>query len=491
MRRRAQVFPSFIFPLGRLTSVQMALINIQDTRIKALNQKGDRAGNYVLYWMQQSQRAEFNHALEFAVQQANQRNVPLLVCFGLMDNYPEANVRHYRFMLEGLQETQQALERRGIKFVLQLGQPAEVALGFSKDAALVVCDRGYLRHQKLWRTTLAHQAECHVVQVEADVVVPVESVTDKAEFAARTIRPKIQRLLKDYLVDLQPTRLKRTDLQLAIVGMDLSDIETLLNNMKLDHTVPAVSCFFVGGTSHARKKLHRFFDADFGPYSETRNQPQTDHVSHMSMHLHFGQISPVQIALAARECAGHAESKKSFLEELIVRRELAQNFTEFTANYDQYASLPRWARQTLDHHRPDRRAPLYSRVELESARTHDPYWNASMLEMKYTGYMHNSMRMYWGKKILEWSRTPEEGFQIALELNNRYFLDGRDPNGYANVAWIFGLHDRPWKERPIFGKVRYMNAAGLERKCDIQGYVEKVKKLVSKAKANGIGFGGD
>ncbi|MBA4149908.1 MAG: deoxyribodipyrimidine photo-lyase [Verrucomicrobia bacterium] len=469
----------------------MGSVIVQDSRIKPLNQKSDRNGKYVLYWMQQSQRAEFNHALEFAIQQANQRDLPLLVCFALMDDYPEANVRHYRFMLEGLRETQQTLEQRGIKFMLQRGHPAKVPLQLSKDAALVVCDRGYLRHQKIWRAALANQADCHVVQVEADVVVPVEEVTDKAEFAARTIRPKIHRLLKNYLINLSPVRLKRTSLDLHGTSVDLGNIDTLLGTMKLDRTVPAVSCFFPGGTFQARKKLRQFLQRDFGPYAKTRNQPQTNHVSHISMHLHFGQISPLQIALAARECASHAESKKSFLEELIVRRELAQNFTEFTPNYDQYVSLPRWARQTLDDHRGDKRTSFYSREELDSAKTHDPYWNASMLEMKYTGYMHNAMRMYWGKKILEWTRTPEEGFQIALELNNRYFLDGRDPNGYANVAWIFGLHDRPWKERPIFGKVRYMNAAGLERKCDIHGYVQKVEKLVSKARANGIRFPGD
>ncbi|MFN7138199.1 MAG: deoxyribodipyrimidine photo-lyase [Limisphaerales bacterium] len=483
------VFDSEI-PTTMVRSIRMRSEMIQDSRIKPLNQKPERPGKYILYWMQQSQRAEFNHALEFALQQANQRDLPLLVCFGLMDDYPEANVRQYRFMLEGLRETAQSLQKRWIKFVLSHGHPREIATRLADKAAIVVCDCGYLRHQKKWRQQLAASVACHVVQVESDVVVPVEEASDKQEFAARTIRPKIQTRLKDYLVELTPTR-PRKAFDFALDGLELSDLDGVMHRLKLDQSVPAVSHFFKGGSSEARKKLHRLLLHAFDQYAFCRNQPQTDHVSHLSMHLHFGQISPIEVALAVKNSEGNAESKKSFLEELIVRRELAQNFTEFANNYDTFEVLPRWAKQTLAEHRTDNRPILYTREELEAANTHDSDWNAAMLEMKYTGYMHNAMRMYWGKKILEWTRTPEEAFQTTLELNNRYFLDGRDPNAYANVAWVFGLHDRPWGERPIFGKVRYMNAAGLERKCDIKAYVQKVAKLVTEAKENGIRFVND
>ena len=170
--------------------------------------------------------------------------------------------------------------------------------------------------------------------------------------------------------------------------------------------------------------------------------------------------------------------RRAYLEELIVRRELAANFVEFESRYDDYACLPGWARATLDAHRADRRPHIYTREQLESARTHDRYWNAAMREMRDTGFMHNYMRMYWAKKILEWSSDPAAAFRTVLHLNNKYFLDGRDANSYANVAWVFGLHDRPWPERPVFGKVRYMNAKGLERKFDMAAYLRAVDALI-------------
>jgi deoxyribodipyrimidine photo-lyase len=198
----------------------------------------------------------------------------------------------------------------------------------------------------------------------------------------------------------------------------------------------------------------------------------------MSPYLHFGQVSPVYLAVEARRRLAVApRDVETLLEELIVRRELAVNFVEYTPDYDSFESLPQWARAALERHRDDRRPHVYTTGELASARTHDPYWNAAMREMVHTGFMHNYMRMYWGKKILEWSRTPAAAYRTTLELNNRYFLDGRDPNSYTGVAWIYGVHDRAWQERPIFGKIRYMAASGLRRKCDIEGYVAKVRKM--------------
>jgi deoxyribodipyrimidine photo-lyase len=202
-------------------------------------------------------------------------------------------------------------------------------------------------------------------------------------------------------------------------------------------------------------------------------------------------VSPVQVALAARESKAADNQRESFLEELIVRRELAQNFAEYSPHYDSFECVPEWARKTLDKHRSDERHHQYTQGQLERARTHDPYWNAAMREMRYTGYMHNAMRMYWGKKILEWSSTPEHAHRTTLALNNRYFLDGRDANSYANIGWLFGLHDRPWGEREIFGTVRYMSSGGLERKADMEAYLEKVDRLVAEARAAGVRFEGD
>jgi len=451
---------------------------IQSTRIKNLNNAGISEGDYVLYWMQQSQRAAYNQALEFAVQQANKQDRMLLVAFGLTDDYPEANLRHYTFMLEGLRETAATLTSRGIKMVLRRGHPPEVALSLSRQSSMIICDRGYLRHQRAWRREVAKQAPCPVVQVESDVVVPVEVVSDKAEYAARTIRPKIHRHLESYLVGLKQTIVKHQSLGLKVKGIGFDDTEGLLRKLSLDRSVAPVSNMFKGGTSQALKHFDGFIRYRLKFYDQHSNQPQTNDISHMSPYLHFGQISALQLALKlSRAPDSLGAAKDAFIEQLVVRRELAMNFAFYTSNYDAYACIPGWAQKSLADHRQDKREYIYSPRQLEHAETHDPYWNASMLEMKHTGFMHNYMRMYWGKKILEWSSTPQKAFRTTLALNNKYFLDGRDPNSYTGVAWIYGVHDRAWTERPIFGKTRYMAASGLERKCDITAYVKKVGDL--------------
>jgi len=455
---------------------------IQKTRIQLLNDADVAEGLYVLYWMQQSQRAEYNHALEYAIHQANRLGQGVLVAFGLTDAYPEANLRHYTFMLEGLQETRRTLARRGIKMVVQKGTPAEVAASLGRKASLIVCDCGYLRHQKAWRDQVARQADCQVVQVESDVIVPVRVVSDKAEYAARTIRPKIHKHLANYLNEFKPASVKKSSLNLDIQGMDLEDVDAVLHKLKIDRGVPAVTRFFSGGTTQARQVFKGFVHQRLARYVDNRNQPQTDDISHMSPYLHFGQISPLYLALQIQQTDSRLQAaKEAFLEEMIVRRELAMNFANYTPSFDSYQCLPNWARRTLAEHAKDPREYAYTRRQLENAQTHDEYWNAAMREMRFTGFMHNYMRMYWGKKILEWSKTPELAFRTTLAINNKYFLDGRDPNSYTGVAWVFGVHDRAWFERPIFGKIRYMAASGLERKCDIRGYVNKVDALVKRA----------
>ena len=457
--------------------------SVEPSRIQVLNQKNFCKGDYVLYWMQQSQRAEENHALTYAVELANHLDQPVLVIFGLTDAYPEANLRHYTFMLEGLQETRAVLADRGIPLVVQKGNPPEVALGAGRRASVIVCDRGRLRHQKAWRRSLAEKAECRVVQVESDVVVPIETVSGKAEYAARTIRPKIHKHLDAYLKSFRELPVAKPAKGIEIRGLDLSNLDALLIGLKIDRSIGAVSRFLKGGTSQARQRFEDFLKARIVDYDRHHNQPQTDDVSHMSPYLHFGQISPVYLARQIKKLdpkTAPMESRDAYLEELIVRRELAINFVNYTPDYDAYSCLPAWASQTLAEHSKDKRDHLYSVEQLDSAQTHDEYWNAAMLEMKHTGFMHNYMRMYWAKKILEWSRTPREAYETTLALNNKYFLDGRDPNSFAGVAWTYGVHDRAWPRRPIFGKIRYMAASGLERKCDIGAYVRKVRDRISE-----------
>ncbi|MFO8083347.1 MAG: deoxyribodipyrimidine photo-lyase [Desulfobacterales bacterium] len=450
-----------------------------DERLKPLNRKEIRKQRFVLYWMQQSQRAEFNHALEFAVSQANDLKLPLLVIFGLSPNYPEANIRHYNFMLQGLAETQQYLERRGIKMIVRKGHPPEVVLEQSHLAAMIICDRGYLKHQKLWREQVASKAPCLLLQVESDVIIPVGWATRKAEYAARTIRPKIKKNLDRFLEPVSQISLKVDSLAIQIDQIDVSSIETVVSDLDINKEVSVVTSLFRGGTMQAKKRFEKFIDKNLEHYDKHSNQPQTDDISHMSLYLHFGQISPLYLALEVMKSDAPKDAKDAFMEQLAVRRELAINFVEYTPGYDQFDCVPEWARKTLREHRNDPRTYNYTVSQMECAQTHDEYWNASMLEMKYTGFMHNYMRMYWGKKILEWSKTPEDAFKTVLYLNNKYFIDGRDPNSYTSVAWLFGLHDRPFKERNIFGKVRYMAASGLERKCDIKAYVKKVKNRIA------------
>lgn len=452
---------------------------IQDARLRRLNDSPLRSdGKYVLYWMQASQRTRYNHALEYAIREANALKLPVVVGFGLMDDYPEANARHYLFMLQGLCDVEAALERRGIRFVVRHGSPPAVAIGLAKHAALVVCDRGYTRHQKAWRDKVADDVACRVVEVESDVVVPVEEASDKQEYAARTIRPKLHKRWPTYLVALSETKPKHSSSKLRVAGdIDVSSPEKALAKLKLDRSVKP-SDHFVGGQVEAGQRLKRFLAANLNGYDEGRNEPAAGHTTTLSGYLHFGQISPLEIALAVRDTKAPKADREALIEELCVRRELAINYVQYCPKYDSYDGLPEWARKTLSEHRRDKRYHVYSRRQLEAADTHDPYWNAAQTEMNKTGYMHNYMRMYWGKRVLEWGRSPEEAYETLIHLNNKLFLCGRDPNAWANVGWIFGLHDRPWgPERPIFGKVRYMNAAGLERKFDMGAYVEKVGAL--------------
>lgn len=456
----------------------MATTVIADEQIKLLNAHPPRAGHYVLYWMQQSQRAEDNHALEFAIQQANRQQLPLVVIFGLLAGHPVANARHFTFMLEGLQETQAALAERGIKLSVQMGNPVPRIVQAAQAASMLVCDRGYLRRQRRWREQVAQAVACQVYQVESDLIVPVEIASNKREWAARTFRPRHQKQCERFLSLLQRTALDRSSLDVELAGIELTDIPALVSQLAIDQSVAPVSHMFRGGAVAGKRQLQRFLTTALPNYQTDRTQPDRGSVSHVSPYLHFGQLSPRYVALQLRDYATQApEEVTSYLDELLIRRELAHNFVYYTPDYDRYNALPDWAQKTLAEHRADRRPHRYTQVELEAAETHDRYWNAAMQEMKLTGYMHNYMRMYWGKKLLEWSKTPEIAYQTALALNNKYFLDGRDPNSYTNIGWLFGLHDRSWGEREIFGKVRYLAASGLERKSDIDAYVRWVDGL--------------
>jgi deoxyribodipyrimidine photo-lyase len=447
---------------------------IQPERIKALNNKQIRDGKYVLYWMQSAQRAEYNHALEYAIHKANELRKPVLVFFGITEDWPQANQRHYYFMLEGLKEVRKDLEAKGIQMVIRLESPELGVVELAKTAALVVVDAGHLRIQRKWRTRAARQIDCALQEIETNLIVPVEEASVKENFSAGTFRPRITGKLDYYLGPLNHKKPKLDSLGLKFPTFNIEDIDKALAKLNIDKSIPKVTSFR-GGTREAKRHLNIFLRNKLDKFAELRNDPNENFVSNMSPYLHFGQISPLYIALKVLKTS--SPGKKAYLEELIVRRELSHNFVFYNNSYDKFTSLPPWAMRTLNFHRRDKREYVYSLEQFENARTHDPYWNAAQKQMLLTGKMHGYMRMYWGKKILEWSRNPQAGFKIALYLNNKYELDGRDPNAFAGVAWCFGKHDRAWAERPVFGKIRYMNAAGLKRKFDADAYVKKVQAL--------------
>lgn len=428
------------------------------------------SGSYVIYWMQQSQRLSCNHALNTAISLANQYNKNLLVYF-LIQEFPSANLRHYQFMLQNIFEIKDRLKSMNIRMIIEYSDSMDHLIELSNKASVFVMDRGYLKIQKDWRNLIFQKVKCQIIQVESDVIIPVEIASSKEEYSAATLRPKIHRLLPEFLH--QPDN---ETYQQAYIKDDFSFITEFnaSDHLNIDFSV-VPSDYFKSGEEEAHRLLENFIAHKLPFYQENRNQPALDALSGMSLYLHFGQISPLEIALKLKDRKD--DNTLAYLEELIIRRELSMNFVFYNEEYDSFNALPKWAKQSLADHLMDERPYYYSLLELENAETHDKYWNSAQKEMMITGKMHGYMRMYWGKKILEWSEFPEDAYQIALYLNNKYSLDGRDPNGYAGVAWCFGKHDRPWAERSVFGKVRYMNANGLKRKLDIEAYVQKIKKM--------------
>ena len=452
---------------------------IQEDRISYLNEKDEQEGRYIIYWMQASQRIKYNQALETTIRIANKRSLPVLVYFEITNNFPDANLRHYYFMLEGLKEVADNLEEIGIQMVIHYsgedGNHSPDLNALAQYAVMVITDCGYLRFENQWREKYAEELPCLLIQVESNIVIPVESASPKEEFSAGTFRPKVNRLLTNYLKPIEDTKLIHSSLDFKVKSFSINNIGDDIRKLSIDMSV-APSTLYHGGESQAETLLKEFANKKIYRFESLRNDPSKEIVSHMSPYLHFGQISPLYIALKLKMEAP-AEAYRVYLEELIVRRELAINYVYYNENYDQFKGLPKWAKGTLEKHSRDTRKIIYSIAELEHGLTHDAYWNAAQKEMVITGKMHGYMRMYWGKKILEWSPTPQQAFQHCIYLNNKYELDGRDPNGYAGIAWCFGKHDRAWKERPIFGKVRYMNENGLKRKFDMDKYIKKVKDL--------------
>lgn len=437
-----------------------------------------KEGSYVVYWMQAAQRCKQNEALCFAIEQADNLKKPLVVYFGLERSFDSAQGRHYRFMLEGLKEVQQELQAMGIPFWVHDDGILSGLAKLMPSMCLLVTDRGYTRTERLWRKQVTAFSLCPVYEVETNVIVPVEAVSDKQEYSAATLRRKIEGMTAYFAqrIEFSAPLMNGLSLEPPFVPIDPADPSRVLDSLSLGNK--GESCpHLKGGGQEGQRKLSLFIESRLGSYADGRNDPSHTFSSGLSPYLHFGQISAIDIYHAVKDV--HVPDVPVFLEELVVRRELAYNYVWFNPLYDAYEGLPAWAKKSLGYHEQDRRPVLYTFAELEQAQTHDVYWNTAQRELTELGTMHNYLRMYWGKKILEWSPTPKEAFHRALALNNTYQMDGRDPNGYAGVAWCFGAHDRPWAERPIFGNIRYMNDKGLERKFDMSGYIARIEKEIA------------
>ncbi len=436
-------------------------------RVFEINRGNGPAGP-VAYWMSRDQRAYDNWALLYAQQKAIEAGKPFVVLFCLVPSFLQAQSGHYSFMCSGLQKLRDTLKLFNIPFVILNGRPDEAIPEFiaKNKISLLVTDFDPLKIKMNWKEKVSRKIAIPFHEVDAHNIVPCRVASSKQEYGAYTIRPKINRLLDDYLVELpKPAFHKYNDEELV----------TIMSSDMPVNDVPSVYPL-QPGEDEAVKTLYKFIENRLEGYADYRNDPTMGYTSHLSPYLHFGMISAQRVALEIVKSDSGYGSKEAFLEELIVRRELADNYCLYNSNYDNFEGIPAWAKDSLNAHRNDRREYLYTIDELENGGTHDRLWNAAQRQMVKTGTMHGYLRMYWAKKILEWSSSPEEAFTAAVYLNDKYELDGRDPNGYAGIAWsLGGVHDRPWFGRNVFGKVRYMSINGLKKKIDIEKYINTNK----------------
>ena len=439
----------------------------------------------VVYWMQRAVRIADNPALDVAIDAANILDLPVVVYFGVVSNYPGANLRHYHFLQQGLRDAAQDAAERDVGFVVR--RPPEASLErFLEEvqAALLIGDENPCREPERWRRVLARRLKIPYWTVDADVVVP-SRVFNRSFVLLHHFRPRLKAELPRFLVASRKTEVHHRWQPPKPVSSFALGADITAGFAELDRSVGPVDTF-TGGAHAALKRLRDFVRNDLAAYDQARNHPETAGTSRLSPYLHFGNISPLTVALAVRKSANDgkiaAETSERFLEQLIGWRELAILFVRHEPNYDNWECAAPWARKTLLEHASDPRTYRYTLEQLERAETHDDLWNAAQREMVLTGWMHNFMRMYWAKKILEWAPDPATAFDWAVILNDRYELDGRDPNGYAGIAWaIVGKLDRPWFNRPVFGLVRPMTYASFSRKFNAEAYIRKVSDLGLRA----------
>jgi deoxyribodipyrimidine photo-lyase len=437
-------------------------------RIKKLNSNEFESNGPVIYWMSRDQRAHDNWALVLAQEYSKKYNLPLAVVFSLKSKFLDATIRHYDFMLKGLEQVETELNEKNISFFLLEGSPEDTIPKFIKkhNVSILITDFSPLRIGRKWRDSISRNVEIPMFEVDAHNIVPCWIASNKQEFGAYTLRPKIKKIINEFLIEI-PTISKASH----TIKKEKIDWKDVSKNLDVNKEVKPVD-WVTPGYKSGMEELKVFIQKKLHKYGELRNDPTVDYQSNLSPYLHFGQISAQRVALTISSLE-NSHNSDTFLEELIVRKELADNYCYFNHNYDNTEGFPDWAKKTLQETKHDKREYLYTKHEFENSKTHDPLWNAAQNQMTRTGKMHGYLRMYWAKKLLEWAKSPEEALEIGIYLNDKYELDGRDPSGYTGLAWsIGGVHDRAWFPRPIFGKIRYMNYNGCKSKFDVEKYIK-------------------
>jgi deoxyribodipyrimidine photo-lyase len=482
--------------------------NVPSIRIAAKNRAEARAkGDFVLYWMIAFRRMRWNFALDRAIEWARELRKPLVILEALRCDYEWASDRTHRFVLDGMAEKARELEDARVFYYPYVerakGEGKGLLEALAKRACVVVTDDFPCFFLPPMVASGAKKVSVKLEAIDSHGLLPLRA-TDQAFPTAFAFRRFLQKSLPAHLQEFpSATPLARLELpRLRGLSTELlrswpaAPVEWLEDSksvatLPIDHTVPAAEA--KGGEAAARQIAKKFIASKLASYSESRNEPEEEATSGLSAHLHFGHISSHEVFRELMEKENWSERKlalrangsregwwgvskpaEAFLDQLVTWREVGFNMSSHRRDYDEYGSLPEWAQKTLRKHTRDKRQWTYSLQEFADAETHDRLWNAAQQQLATEGRLHNYLRMLWGKKILEWSRTPQDALRIMIELNNRYALDGRDPNSYSGIFWCLGRYDRAWgPERPIFGTVRYMSSENTGRKVRVKDYIRK------------------
>ena len=474
---------------------------IPEIRIRQISKSGvSQSGRLILYWMNANRRMEDNFALQRAVEWRNFLNKPLVILESLRCDYRWSSLRFHQFVLEGMEINSNLAGQVQVSYIPLVETKPKQELDwlkqFSQEFSVVVTDDFPSVEQEERIHQAAKKILCRFEAVDSNGLFPLRAA-DRVFQRAFSFRQFLKKELAAHLAEFPENRPLSKLKEECRNQVDIEELERTSNlhlislrELPIDHSVAEVDRF-PGGSESAIERLNQFLEQKLSGYSEFRNQPEIDATSGLSPYLHTGQISPhtifraiagsdgwspekINSSQSGKNWFGMSENAESFLDELITWRELGYNMAWQQPDYDQYDSLPKWAVQTLEEHSGDPRPNLYTEEELEEARTHDPLWNAAQNQLRSEGIIHNYLRMLWGKKILEWSKSPREAMRIMVHLNNKYAMDGRNPNSYSGIFWVLGRYDRPWgPERPIFGKIRYMSSENTARKFRVAQYIDR------------------